>query len=120
MKGDLHCHTTLSDGSLGIEDIIVQAKRTGLDFISITDHDTMSSISRAKVLGERHGIITVPGVELSVKVSGIAVVDQRVHYMGFENAFCAADVLHHAFTGYRVKLHNLVDHFLCAGGAYLT
>ena len=65
MKGDLHCHTTLSDGSLGIEDIIVQAKRTGLDFISITDHDTMSSISRAKVLGERHGIITVPGVELS-------------------------------------------------------
>ena len=24
---DLHCHTTLSDGSLGIEDIIVQAKR---------------------------------------------------------------------------------------------
>ena len=44
MKGDLHCHTTLSDGSLGIEDIIVQAKRTGIDFVSITDHDTMSSI----------------------------------------------------------------------------
>lgn len=65
MKGDLHCHTTLSDGSLGIEDIIIQAKRTGIDFISITDHDTMSSISRAKVLGERHGVLTVPGVELS-------------------------------------------------------
>ncbi len=65
MIGDLHCHTTLSDGSLGIEDIIVQAKRTGVDFISITDHDTMSSISRAKVLGERYGIQTIPGVELS-------------------------------------------------------
>lgn len=65
MKGDLHCHTTLSDGSLGIEDIIIQAKRTGIDFISITDHDTMSSISRAKILGERHGVLTVPGVELS-------------------------------------------------------
>ena len=25
---DLHCHTLLSDGSLGIEDIIAQAKRT--------------------------------------------------------------------------------------------
>ena len=25
---DLHCHTKLSDGSLGIEDIIMQAKRT--------------------------------------------------------------------------------------------
>ena len=65
MKGDLHCHTTLSDGSLGIEDIIIQAKRTGIDFISITDHDTMSSISRAKILGERHGVLTIPGVELS-------------------------------------------------------
>lgn len=65
MKGDLHCHTKLSDGSLGIEDIIIQAKRTGIDFISITDHDTMSSISRAKILGERYGVHTVPGVELS-------------------------------------------------------
>ena len=26
MTGDLHCHTTLSDGSLGIEEVIVQAK----------------------------------------------------------------------------------------------
>lgn len=65
MIGDLHCHTTLSDGSLGIEDIIVQAKKTGIDFISITDHDTMSSINRAKVLGERYGVQTIPGVELS-------------------------------------------------------
>ncbi len=65
MIGDLHCHTTLSDGSLGIEDIIVQAKRLGIDFISITDHDTMSSINRAKVLGDRYGVQVIPGVELS-------------------------------------------------------
>lgn len=65
MTGDLHCHTKLSDGSLGIEDIIVQAKRTGIDFISITDHDTLSSISRAAVLGERYGVHILPGVELS-------------------------------------------------------
>ena len=65
MIGDLHCHTTLSDGSLGMEEIIVQAKRTGIDFISITDHDTLSSINRVKVLGERHGVQVIPGVELS-------------------------------------------------------
>lgn len=65
MKGDLHVHTTLSDGSLGMEEIISQAKRIGLDFISITDHDTMSSISRARVLGERYGVQTIPGVELT-------------------------------------------------------
>lgn len=65
MTGDLHCHTKLSDGSLGIEDIIMQAKRTGIDCISITDHDTLASFSRAPVLGERYGIKIVPGVELS-------------------------------------------------------
>ncbi len=65
MTGDLHCHTKLSDGSLGIEDIIMQAKRTGIDCISITDHDTLASFSRAPVLGERYGVKIVPGVELS-------------------------------------------------------
>lgn len=62
---DLHCHTTLSDGSLGIEDVIAQAKRMNINFLSITDHDTMASFSRADVLGERHGVRILHGVELS-------------------------------------------------------
>jgi len=62
---DLHCHTKLSDGSLGIEDVISQAKRMNIDFLSITDHDTMASFSRADVLGERHGVKILHGVELS-------------------------------------------------------
>ncbi len=62
---DLHCHTTLSDGSLGIEDVIVQAKRMNIDFLSITDHDTLSSFSRASVLGERYGVKMIQGVEMS-------------------------------------------------------
>ncbi|MBR6982453.1 PHP domain-containing protein [Ruminococcus sp. XPD3002] len=62
---DLHCHTTLSDGSLGIEDVIAQAKRTGIDWLSITDHDTMASFSRADVIGQREGVNILRGVELS-------------------------------------------------------
>lgn len=62
---DLHCHTKFSDGSLGIEDVISQAKRTGIDWLSITDHDTMSSFSRADVLGQREGVKILHGVELS-------------------------------------------------------
>lgn len=65
ITGDLHCHTTLSDGSLGIEEVILQAKRMGLDYLSLTDHDTLSSANRANVLGERYGIKIIPGVELS-------------------------------------------------------
>ncbi len=65
MKGDLHCHTKLSDSSEGIEDVIALAKRIGLDFISLTDHDTMASFSRSKILAERYGIHVIPGVEFS-------------------------------------------------------
>lgn len=62
---DLHCHTTLSDGSLGIEEIIAQAQRTGIGYLSITDHDTMASFSRADVLGARMGVKILHGTELS-------------------------------------------------------
>ncbi|MBR6873457.1 MAG: PHP domain-containing protein [Ruminococcus sp.] len=65
MVGDLHCHTTLSDGSLGIEEVIAQAKRMQLDVLAITDHDTLSSSNRALILGERYGIKIIPAVELS-------------------------------------------------------
>lgn len=65
MIGDLHCHTTLSDGSLGIEEVILQAKRMELDYLAITDHDTLSSSNRAQILGERYGINIIPAVELS-------------------------------------------------------
>lgn len=65
MKGDLHCHTRISDGSMGIEEVIAYAKRAGLSFLAITDHDTMSGVMRAKILGKRYGVEIVPGCEIS-------------------------------------------------------
>ncbi|MDO4833291.1 MAG: PHP domain-containing protein [Clostridia bacterium] len=65
MPADLHCHTRLSDGSLGIEDLILLAKRSGVDTIAITDHDCLAGTVRGKIIGERHGITVVPGVEIS-------------------------------------------------------
>ena len=37
----------------------------GLDFLAITDHDTLSSSNRAQILGERYGVKVIPAVELS-------------------------------------------------------
>jgi len=65
MIGDLHCHTRLSDGSCSIDDVIFYAKRAGLNFLSLTDHDTMDGVVRAGVLGRRYGLRIIPGVELS-------------------------------------------------------
>lgn len=65
MIGDLHCHTRLSDGSMSIDDLVFYAKRAGLDFVAITDHDTMEGVTRAGILGKRYGIGIIPGVEIS-------------------------------------------------------
>ncbi len=65
MNADLHCHTKLSDGSLGIEDLITLAKKRGLTTIAITDHDCLAGTVRGKIIGERFGIQVIPGVELS-------------------------------------------------------
>lgn len=65
MRGDLHCHTKLSDGSLGIEDLITLAKKRGIEAIAITDHDCLAGTVRGKIIGDRFGVQVIPGVELS-------------------------------------------------------
>lgn len=67
MPADLNCHTRLSDGSLGIEDLILLASRSGLDTIAITDHDCQAGTVRGRIIGKRHGITVIPGVELSAR-----------------------------------------------------
>ena len=65
MSADLHCHTKLSDGSMGIEDIITLAEKRGISTIAVTDIDCMAGTVRAKIIGERRGVTVIPGVEIS-------------------------------------------------------
>lgn len=65
MAADLHCHTKLSDGSVGIEDLIVIAQKSGIDTIAITDHDCIAGTVRGQVIGKRYGVTVIPAVELS-------------------------------------------------------
>lgn len=65
MASDLHCHTKLSDGSVGLEDLIIIAKKSNIEAIAITDHDCLAGTVRGKIIGERHGVNVIPGVELS-------------------------------------------------------
>ena len=65
MKADLHCHTKLSDGTLGIDDMIILAKNSGVTTLAITDHDCLAGTVRATIIGERHGINVIPAVEFS-------------------------------------------------------
>ncbi len=78
--GDLHCHTRLSDGSMGIDDLILLAKKRGLSTIAITDHDCQAGTVRGRIIGERHGVHVIPGVELS---STHAKSGKEVHIIGY-------------------------------------
>ena len=60
MAADLHCHTKMSDGSVGIEDLVGMAKRAGVDTLAITDHDTFAGATRAKIIGDRIGVRVIP------------------------------------------------------------
>lgn len=78
MSCDLHCHTKLSDGSVGIEELISLAKRRGLKAIAITDHDTFAGAIRGVNIGKRLGITVIPGAELSTVDSATG---KKVHIL---------------------------------------
>ncbi len=65
MKADLHCHTKLSDGTMGIDDIIILAKNSGVTTLAITDHDCLAGVVRAELIGQRYGVTVIPAVEFS-------------------------------------------------------
>ncbi|HWS43928.1 MAG TPA: PHP domain-containing protein [Pseudoflavonifractor sp.] len=77
MKADLHIHSTVSDGSDTILEIIRKARGKGLDMIAITEHDTLSH--QAQIPAEP-GIRVICGVELSAvhKETGT-----RTHILGY-------------------------------------
>ena len=60
---DLHTHTTSSDGSLSLDELVKAAKKAGLKAIAITDHDNIRS---AKRITAGAGVEVIPGVELTV------------------------------------------------------
>ncbi|GAJ18037.1 unnamed protein product, partial [marine sediment metagenome] len=41
-KGELHVHSYHSDGKNSVEEIVEAAKEEKLDFIALTDHNTIS------------------------------------------------------------------------------
>jgi len=46
MRGDLHMHTTATDGTVGIREMIEAARERGREYIAITDHSQRVSMAR--------------------------------------------------------------------------
>jgi DNA polymerase (family 10) len=68
LRGDLHCHTTASDGTASIEEMALAARGAGYDYLAITDHSAVvgSDLSPGQLAEhiERIRAVTVDGIEV--------------------------------------------------------
>jgi predicted metal-dependent phosphoesterase TrpH len=68
-QADLHVHSTASDGRLTPAEVVQEAARRGLKFMSLTDHDTVDGIAPALVAAKSFpGLKLIPGVEISTDI----------------------------------------------------
>jgi len=64
MKADMHIHSNISDGPLSPGAIMSQARQSGLELVSITDHDTTAGQSAYKAKAMAEGINYIKGIEI--------------------------------------------------------
>ena len=65
MPGDLHNHSTCSDGSVPIHRLPLMAARVGLDTMAISDHDTLLSVQYCCDHPMQDGVRLIPATELT-------------------------------------------------------
>jgi hypothetical protein len=88
LRGELHSHTVHSDGEFSVPVLIEQARQRGLDFLAITDHNTVTGLSEVDpaVLGD---LVIVPGMELTtfrghaLALGTTCWIDWRTGYNGW-------------------------------------
>lgn len=66
---DMHIHSLSSDGVYTVNEIFKEAMLRNIEFISITDHDSIESQEIAIKLAKKTGIRYISGVELNVSFS---------------------------------------------------
>lgn len=92
LRGDLHLHTTATDGRASLEEMVAAAKRRGHSYIAITDHSKRVTMARGldahrlrqhwqaidKLAAKTRGITLLKGVELDILEDGALDLPDRV------------------------------------------
>jgi hypothetical protein len=69
----LHLHTTYSDGTATVGEVVAAAEAAGVDLVLLTDHDSLEA-RRDGWEGRRDGVVVLVGTEVSPK---------QGHYLAF-------------------------------------
>jgi DNA polymerase (family 10) len=86
LKGDLHCHTTASDGTASIQEMALAARDAGYEYLAITDHSASMgfgadvSPEELKVQIDRVRSTEIPGLKLLVGSEVNILPDGSVDY----------------------------------------
>ncbi len=67
-RGDFHSHTVHSDGYNTIDESAAAARRLGLDFLAITDHNTSSHFEEIAMRPRGEGPLLIPGQEITTSL----------------------------------------------------
>jgi hypothetical protein len=89
-RGDFHVHSRESgDASATLDDIVALAGQRGLDFVNLSDHNTVSQHAlQAAYLATHHDVLLLRGAEITTyaghgnAVGLSAYVDHRIGYQG--------------------------------------
>jgi hypothetical protein len=65
LAGDLHAHSVHSDGAMTVPELAALAVERGLDFVAVTDHNTVSQHASLPGISARYGVTLVPGQEVT-------------------------------------------------------
>jgi 3',5'-nucleoside bisphosphate phosphatase len=76
---DLQSHSLHSDGALQPRAVVARAHGSGVELLSLTDHDTIGGVLEAAQAAGRIGLRLVPGVE----ISAIGFAEGDFHILGY-------------------------------------
>jgi predicted metal-dependent phosphoesterase TrpH len=62
---DLHTHSVYSDGTATPQELVRMAAKLKLHALALTDHDTLEGCTEAITAGKEHGVLVIPGMEIS-------------------------------------------------------
>jgi len=77
LRGDLHSHTWHSDGVLSPQELIALAGAHGLDFLAVSDHNTVSHHQHLGAAAEACGLMVIPAQEVTTDLGHAVAVGVR-------------------------------------------
>lgn len=78
MKADLHVHSTASDGTWDPQQLVEEAKKSRLEVLALTDHDTVANVAETEKLAKAAGIKFIPAAEICATKDG-----HQYHILGY-------------------------------------